>query len=52
MGMGVFQQKEPKGKIGAAISGARITGGHFMDTTLFLNCTKWPLQGSLKFLTF
>ena len=40
MGMGVFQQKEPKmpgaHKIGAAISGPRIAGGNFMDTTLFL----------------
>ena len=40
MGMRVFQQKEPKmpgaHKIGAAIFGPRITGGNFMDTTLFL----------------
>ena len=37
---GFFQQKEPKvpgaHKIGAAISGPRIGGGNFMDTTLFL----------------
>ena len=36
-------------KIGAAISGPRITGGNFMDTTLFLivgpiKSTKTPLQ--------
>ena len=38
MGMGVFQQKEPKmpgaHKIGAAISGPGITGGNFMDIAL------------------
>ena len=40
MGMGVFQQKEAKmpgaHKISVAISGPRITGGTFMDITLFL----------------
>ena len=45
MGMGGFQQKEPKmpgaHKIGAAMSGPRITGGNFMDTTLFLNFGIW-----------
>ena len=28
-------------KIGAAISGPRITGGNFMDTTLFLTMAQW-----------
>ena len=41
MGMGVFLQKDRKmpgaHKIGAAISGPRIAGGNFMDTTLFLS---------------
>ena len=41
MGMEVFLQKEPKmpgaHKIGAAISGPRITGGDFMDITFFFS---------------
>ena len=41
MGMGVFQQREPKmpgaHKIGAAISAPRIAGGNFMDIALFLS---------------
>ena len=40
MGMGLFQQKEPKmpgaHKIGAAISGPRIAGGNFTDITLLV----------------
>ena len=38
MGMGVFQQKEPKmpgaRKIGAAISGPRIAGGKITDARI------------------
>ena len=51
MVMRVFQQKEPKmpgaHKIGAAISGPRITGGNFMDTlrALFLDI---PWNDTLK----
>ena len=41
MGMGFSSRKSPKmpgaHKIGAAISGPRITGRNFMDTTLSLN---------------
>ena len=40
MGLGSFQQKEPKNpgahKIGAANSGPRIAGGKIMDVRLFL----------------
>ena len=41
MGVGVFQQKEPKNarrhKIGATVSAPRIAGEPFMDITLFLS---------------
>ena len=53
MGMGVFQQKEPQKmpgahKIGAAISGPRITGGNFMDTTLFQRKGGFDAEGSME----
>ena len=52
MGMGVFPAERTKKmpgahKIGAAISGPRITGGNFMDTTLFLKNTN-PLIPKIR----
>ena len=48
MGMGVFQQKEPGAhKIGAAISGPRITGGNFMDTRIFSDKKHTPKKHPL-----
>ena len=49
MGMGVFQQKEPKMpgalKIGAAISGLRIAGGKITDMRFFLTYN-WGIRAS------